>query len=339
MKLYKSILEQIYKTNLTKKELDTLLFLLQVQDDFGTIVNVHWNEIATKIHMVAQSFYNCVSGLEAKGFITTSNICPNGHKNYRGLHTIQIIVPSAPEKPQTTGGIVSQIDLQEYIKGCGPYLNLKEYSLINTNTFRGLKADAKKVVLNFMWRHQGTIALYGHPGIKSYDLILTLEGGADLCGFEWHSGRKGAVVRRKMKRYFEDIISSNLLPITQDGNFTLHWALDDMHYPLLECHIHADIPDADTDSIADTTNRRTIYTVLKQKGISSTPEDMQNTLTLFDEQYRGISGMKMLVASVKDIITDCVKSFAALIPSYINKKCREVLGLAHKGESPEFNLA
>ncbi|MCL2840836.1 MAG: hypothetical protein FWE05_08675 [Defluviitaleaceae bacterium] len=51
MKLYTSILEKVYLTDLTKKEIDTLLWLLKYQDELVTTVLIHWTEIGTKVKM------------------------------------------------------------------------------------------------------------------------------------------------------------------------------------------------------------------------------------------------------------------------------------------------
>jgi len=114
MKLYKSMLQQIYTTSLTKKELDTLIYLTQIQDDFGFIVNVHWNEIANQIGMVAQSFYNAIYGLESKGFLSMSNSCLDGTRNFRGMHTIRLLVPTAPEEVSHQDGIVNEAQLMPH---------------------------------------------------------------------------------------------------------------------------------------------------------------------------------------------------------------------------------
>jgi len=325
MKLYTSLLEKIYTTHLTKKELDTLLFLLQVQDELGTILNVHWKEIALKANMVAQSFYNAVDGLALKGFIKVSNNCPCGTKNGRGFHTIQILVPSAPVELQTDGEVISQDNLQTYIKECGSYLNLKNCSLVNTIIFRSLRPDSKKLVLNLLWKRQSIMGLYGKKGIKAHDIHLTLQAAANLLGFNWERGKKGEVVRRKVKRYFDAIIASGLLPVTLDEEYTLHWTLEDMRKPLPEQPLHMDCPNSEFDSIADTSNRRVINTVLAQNKIEADSQEIQDALTVLDNQFKHASGLKILAAGVKGIIIDCVKHYSALIPAYINKKCRELL--------------
>jgi len=399
------MLQQIYTTSLTKKELDTLIYLTQIQDDFGFIVNVHWNEIANQIGMVAQSFYDAIYGLESKGFLSMSNSYLDGTRNFRGMHTIRLLVPTAPKEvlhqdgvvneaqltphqdeviseaqptlsqdgiiseaqpvlsqdsvvsethhasPQNSvvseaqlmlpqdaivdkakltlpqNGVISETQLREYIKRCGTYLNMKNYSLVNTATFRHLRVNTKKIILNLLWRHQGTSVLYGRKDIKSRDIRLTLETAASLLGFDWQRGRKGQGVRRNIKRYFEDIISSKLLPVTLDEDYTLHWSLDDTGKELPNQPIHADTPDSITDSIADICNHRTINTILNIKKIWAAPQDMQDTLKLFDEQFRSVSGLKMLAFAVKSIVTDCISRCAALVPAFINAKCRELLRL------------
>ena len=246
------MLEKIYTSRLTKKEVDTLL-LLQVQDDFGTVLNVHWKEIVSTVKMASQSFYNAIYGLESKGFIKLSYDCPaSGERNFRGFHTIQILTPSAADVmnendssnsetlPMSSNQTVSVTKLENYIKETGPaYINLRDYSLVNTNTFHKLPPNVKK----------DNFTLY-------YDIKLSLEGAAKLLGFNWEHGRKGAVVRRKIKRYFDAIIDSGLIPVTLDADQTLYWSLDDITKQLPQLSIHKDIPESGADSITDICNRR-----------------------------------------------------------------------------------
>jgi len=187
MKLHKSLLERILKSDLKNKELNVLLYLLQVQDDLGTVLNVHWKEICENVGMVAQSFYNSINSLESKGFITVSKECPlSGEHNGWGLHTIQILIPDAPPRPQVEK--ISQEELVNYFNACGPYLNLKEYSLINTDIFRKQSAGVKKIILYFLWRHQSNLAI-SKKGMKPHDIILTPMVTAEMLGFEWGSSR------------------------------------------------------------------------------------------------------------------------------------------------------
>lgn len=328
MKLYKSMLDKIFATSLTKKELDTLLLLLQAQDDLGTVVNVHWKELATKIGMVSQTFYNCIRALEDKGFIEVHNTDGNGNKNDRGMHTIQILVDSAPyEGSDFVDGIISQEDVIRYIKECGSYLNLNEYSLINAKAFRNLKAEEKKIVLTLLWRHQTTTGLMGRQGIRSYDVILTIEKAAELLGFEWKCGEKGKTLRRKIKRYFEAVCQSGLLPITQDDDHAMRWSLDDMHKQLPQYPMHPKTNETAKDSIADKINRRIINTILAHKKAKASTQDVQDTLKLLDEQYKNFTGKKILASSVQDIVVRCIKDHKTLVPSLINMKCRLLLGL------------
>ena len=349
MKLYISLLDKILKTHLTKNEIDTLLFLLQVQDEMGLVVDVHWQEVAGIIGMAAQTFYNASYGLANKGFISMSGHCPSGEQNSRGFHTIKILVPSTPEEIESarngtalvddciTSGVIPVDGLKNYIKQAGLYLNLKDFSLINKRAFRRLQAEAKKLVLYLLWKKQHGMSVWGAKDargnkIAPRDIVLTAEVAAALLGFTWQSGVKGMVVKRRVLRYFAGVVSSGLLPVNVQGP-ALVWSVENLKLDLPELPIHNSTPESHTDSIADTTNRRILQALLKEKGISANTRDVQDTLSLLDEQFRGVSGLKLLSVAVKTILGDCLKQHLGLIPSFINKQCRRWLGMHTQPET------
>jgi len=419
MKLYKTMLNKIYETALTRKELDSLLFLLQVQDDMGCILNVHWSELAAKVGMVSQTFYNCIKGLKEKGFISVHSTCPRGSRNGRGMRTIRVLVGVADKaidggssdskaidgravqdaiQDALSKGIITQTELISHIKACGAYLNLNNYSLVNTAAFRKLKAEEKKIVLTLLWRHQTTMGLRRKKSIqahdvqkviRAYDVRLTQEAAAGLLGFPWRKGRAGVVVRRKIKRYFGGVMASGLLPVSRDCDFALRWAVEDMGRELPAKPVdtgagfgassgtgkdaagagfgatgaglgigggkevgHGASADAGSakvghrtgsdacsagnnsglstsdsisDSISDKVNRRIINIMLAQKGVSASFQDIQDCLRLFDEQFRGVTGLKMLAVAVRDVVAACIKEYATLVPAFVNVECRKVL--------------
>jgi len=330
MKLYKSILSKMRK-GLTKKQMTTLLFLEQVKDDFGMIVNVHWKEIAQKADMVAQSFYNSIRGLEREGFIKVTKSDASGKVNNFGYHTIQILVQTAHNLRDITNGTVPEIisgkasleEINNYWKSAGQYLNLKEYSLINTEVFRKLTVNAQLIVLDLLLSHSNSM---NSGTYARWHISLSLAKAAKDLGFVWEHGKKGEVVRRKMKRYFTAIIESGLLPLEMDENFTIHWDIHNQGLFLPEQPLHADIEGGEMDSIAETCNRRVINTVLKQEKAEADANDIKDTLQVL-EQFKKISGFKILSTGVKNIIADCIVQCQTIVPSYINVKVREFLEL------------
>jgi len=82
-----------------------------------------------------------------------------------------------------------------------------------------------------------------------------------------------------------------------------------------------------SDSLSDIPNRRLINIILHKTKITTNKQDIQDTLRLLDEQYRSVSGLKILASGVKMLVKDCLLSCGTLIPSYINVKVRELLGL------------
>ena len=336
MKLYKSILLKMRK-GLTKKQVATLLFLEQVKDDFGMIVNVHWKEIAKQADMVAQSFYNSIRGLESAGFIKVTKSDASGNANNFGYHTIQMLVPTAHKLEDITNGTVPEIiagkasleELNNYWKSAGQYLNLKEYSLVNTEAFRKLTVNAQLIVLDLLLSHSNSM---NSGTYAPWHISLSLAKAAKDLGFVWEHGKKGEVVRRKMKRYYTAIIESGLLPLEMDENFTIHWDMDNQGLFLPEQHLYADIEGSERDSIAETCNRRVINTVLEQEKAEADADDVKDTLQVL-EQFKKMSGLKILSTGVKNIIKDCIIQCQTIVPSYINVKVREFLGLI-KSPSP-----
>lgn len=306
MKLYTSLREQVNKTHLTKKEIDTLLWLLRSQDDFGTVLLVHWKELTTKAKMVAQSFYNAVNGLEAKGIIT-KNIGgaeqegvelegvhrdqddeeqnQNFAEGFRGFHSIQILTPTVSVGVSVSGDTqcqhnptyVSVETLKSHIVSNGTYLNLRDCGIVYTDTFRRLQAEAKKIILHLLYVRQSCLGVLGKrrygKAIIPNDMVLTLRNAAELLGIPWKTGKKGEVARRKVKRYFTSIASCDLLCVRLCEASKLHFSLEDMKKDLTYKGDDISAIQENGDSLTDITNRRIIDIVLNRKAIKASPLD------------------------------------------------------------------
>lgn len=93
-KLSLDILEKMMAANLSKNEVNILLYIARFQDDFGKIQGVHYKEICEELNISFQGFYDVLRSLEKKEIIRCEKknyydkditICDNnfvGKENY-----------------------------------------------------------------------------------------------------------------------------------------------------------------------------------------------------------------------------------------------------------------
>jgi DNA-binding Lrp family transcriptional regulator len=307
---------------------------LQIADEVGMVSNLIWSEIAKKVSMSTQSVYNSFKKLDDCGYFIETRTDIDGNKLFRGYRNIQLLqfqCEEADGKNATLSARGATKDIHKHIVGMakkfGGYLNLKEYSLVNTKAFRKMSAPAQRITMLLCWEHSGRAAKYGMDGIKTYDIILTMDRIAGILGYDLNSRckKERRNARRNIKSYFDAIVASRLLPVKIDHRYALCWSKEDFGKSLPYHPIHADIKGSENDSIADTVNRRIINTELKKEGIEVSADVIEESLTPLDEQFRTFTGIKILAQGVKKIVVSCIKQFGTIIPSAINNLTREFL--------------
>lgn len=68
-KLSIEVLERMLSADLTKKEVDFILYIAQFQDEFGKSEGIYYKDVCEAVDLSFQGFYDCRTSLEEKGII------------------------------------------------------------------------------------------------------------------------------------------------------------------------------------------------------------------------------------------------------------------------------
>ena len=287
MKLSLPLLKKICDpiSGCTKKEIDAILYLTQQQDDSGTIVSVHWKEIAANVGMSLQKFYDVMQALIIKDIIKIEEAVSDTERPGWGFRDIVI-------KDNNFMNEAGEVTKESLAKG---YLNLDKYPLINTAAFRKFTRSETAVVLYMLSRHSISASKN-----KTSDIIVTLHKIMEITGKQ----------RRSAKKFAMTIYRSGLLPVNISDDNDLIWASKNI------LNFDGQPP---VQSQADRRNERIISIILKKQGIEVCREVFLEVLKILGKQYSIQAGIV-----VRNIIRKCIQKFKTLIPGFINRSCREM---------------
>lgn len=127
-KLNASIIESLIHTKqITSKEIDVLFWIARRQDAYGRTFGIKYREVCTDTEISHQEYYNCISGLEVKGFLRVIN------RNCRQGWDIEILdnifATSKDDKKR--------------------YLNINK-DIFYSKSFIQLKANEKKLLIKIL---------------------------------------------------------------------------------------------------------------------------------------------------------------------------------------------
>jgi len=280
------------KNKFTSKEIDTILYLSQKQDDFGVVAVVHWKEFTKNTSVKTQSFYNSLFSLKKRGVIEEIDTpLLDGTKNDYGYRNIRII----DNNFMSAEGKVTK----ESIKAAGGYFDLDKYPILNTEAFYRLTPSEKRVVLYMLKQHN----YYIQNNIRE-DIITT------LCSIQRITQKQ----RRSARKFVYAIAGSGLLPVKVTSECDLIWESYDVRA------FYISQPTPSIDSKADRRNERIISTLLAKRGIEADRGAIKEALKVLGKQYSVKASL-----TVQWIVSNCIKVRKSICPKYINARCREIL--------------
>ena len=295
-------------------------WLLKNQDRTGLVVSSKWSEWYKILGLSHQSIFNARNGMAAKGYI---KLIPTG---MHGIYDIQILhfqdevmdnrilelsMQGAIANP---GGFIKKI-----AKKFGGYFSFKgedyEYvSIIDDVIALRLHPKALQIALEACSRHSQLVSM-GDKGVKIYDIRLPMKDIAKMFGFDMDSKEARKNTRDKIRRYFNAIVASGLLPVYLDENYSLCLKKEDFDkFP----------SSANLPTNAETTNARVIKNTAKRMGapIDSNDEtvarDIADILKVVNSQYNKVYGLTLMAKGVQRIASECISKYGAIIPRAIN---------------------
>lgn len=184
-KIKDELIKKIYKSRLTQDELLFLLHIFQINNING-VANIYYKDIANIINCSISNFYNVVSNLKIKGFIsiTKCNECKQ-----------EITITTLNNNFNTTNKLKNYIDLNSKI--------------FDINILKNLRAGSIQLLLYFIFRvnKQKSRVLSNNCNKLTYKNIksICLELG---------------ISERMLKDYFNELSKSKILNIytKQDKN-------------------------------------------------------------------------------------------------------------------------
>lgn len=83
-KLSYEVLEKVKKDNLTRKEIDFLLYISKYQNNMGIVDRIYYKNVCNAIKISHQCFYNIISSLEEKNILraTKNNLDPDKYWSF-----------------------------------------------------------------------------------------------------------------------------------------------------------------------------------------------------------------------------------------------------------------
>lgn len=156
MKIKNKNLDKILH-NATSKEIDFMLYVIQFQDEYGTIKGINYIDVCQSINITPTTFYDVLKGLETKDIITVDY----NNTDY-SFFTVTI----------------NENDFSSASNYKDGYLNVN-YNLLHSTDFQQLTRGEKVIILN----------LYKISNSR-YEIKATID---TLC--RWTSYKKQAVVR------------------------------------------------------------------------------------------------------------------------------------------------
>ena len=308
--------------NLTRSETTLLLMLLMNQDQTGIVVSSKWSEWYRDeegnvkiLGLSHTSIFNARGGLETKGLIKLIPTDVYGEYDIQILHFQDETLDGYILKSSMQGAIV---DLEGFIKkkakATGGYFNFKgadyEYiSIINGLIAQRIHAKALLIALEICSLHSQWVSMMKGRGIKIYDIRLTLEDAAKMFGFDMDTKEARKNTRDKIKRYFNAIVASGLLPVYLDENYSLCIKKEDFDkFP----------SSANLPTNAETTNSRVIKITTKNKGVPIDSNDKADTLRVVNSQYNKMFNLTLTAKGIQRIVSECISKHGAVIPRAIN---------------------
>jgi len=136
-KIFRPVLDRLIKQQVSNVELSVLLYIARYQDDYGTVVGVHYKDVCDATGICPQSVYDALDGLESKQLISISS-------SHYGDRDILIIGNKDIYALAKTNGIT--LDNDEKI----PFLNL-HHKIFHNKNFYSLKVNSKLLIMLFMF--------------------------------------------------------------------------------------------------------------------------------------------------------------------------------------------
>jgi hypothetical protein len=167
--------------NVTGIELDLLLYLSLIQDQFGNIKGLYYKDVCKELDCCKQSFYNALKGLELKEYILIN--FNYKEQKYWDLTILDNVFACENDDKKS-------------------YLNTNR-KLFYTKEFRGLKVNEKKLLVYIALIYKGEKGLTFYPatvakwlGIKSITLAWDyLKSISTICPFLVMPGSHGDKIK------------------------------------------------------------------------------------------------------------------------------------------------
>lgn len=130
-KISYSIIEKMLEDSITSNEISVLIWLALYQDEYGRTFNVKYKDVCKDMIVSFQGYYDCVNGLEEKGYVRTIA------RNYTSGWDIEIL----------NNSFVSREDDKKR------YLNINRDVFFEKN-FLDLKANEKKILMKVIMEYR-----------------------------------------------------------------------------------------------------------------------------------------------------------------------------------------
>lgn len=184
-KIKDELIKKIYKSNLTQDELLFLLHIFQISNING-VANIYYKDIANIINCSISNFYNVISNLKIKGFIsiTKCNECKQ-----------EITITALNNNFNTKNKLKNYIDLNSKI--------------FDINLLKNLRAGSIQLLLYSIFRISKQKSRVSSNNYNK----LTYKNIKSIC-LELN------ITERMLKDYFNELSKSNILNISikQDKN-------------------------------------------------------------------------------------------------------------------------
>lgn len=190
--------------NVTGIELDLLLYLSKIQDQFGNIKGLYYKDVCKELNCCKQSFYNALQGLETKGYILINFTYKE--QNYWDLTILDNIFISEKDDKKR-------------------YLNTNR-KIFNNDRFRSLRVNEKKLLLKLALDYNSVKGKTFYPervlnwlGIKSISLAWEyINNISNICPLVITPGKHGDLIKIET----DNLTLTDLSEQTEKDNFFKH---------------------------------------------------------------------------------------------------------------------
>ena len=318
----------VNEPTITRSEFVLFWMLLLNQDRTGLVVSSKWSEWYRDeegnvkiLGLSRASIFNARSGLEAKGHIKLIPTDIYGEYDIQILHFRDKVMDDYVLELSMQGAVVDPKGfIKKKAKATGGYFNFKgadyEYiSIINSLIAQRLPVKALQIALEACFKHSQLVSMRKGKNIKTYDIRLSIEYIAKMFGFDMDTKEARKKARSRIKRYFNAIVASGLLPVYLDENYSLCIKKEDFDkFP----------SSANLPTNAEMVNGRVIDNITKRMGapIDSNDEtaaqDIADTLKVVNSQFNKMFNLMLTAKGVQRIVSECISKHGAIIPRAIN---------------------